>query len=716
VQPPDVRVLDGVDAYLVVAADRGTATFSDLANALSAEYGFWLDDAFASGGSSGYDHKELAITARGAWESVKRHFRELGRDATQEPIRVVGIGDMSGDVFGNGLLSTEHLRLVAAFDHRHVFIDPEPDAAASFAERRRLFELTRSTWDDYDRAVISEGGGVWPRSAKAIPVSERAAHALGIEPGTLTPNEVISAILRAPVDLLWNGGIGTFVRAADETDAEVGDRANDALRVLGRDVRALVVGEGGNLGFTQRGRIEYSNAGGRINADFVDNSGGVDLSDHEVNLKILLGLAGRRGELTRKQRDELLAECAEDVVRHVLYHNYLQAQILSQKVAASPRRIRELEDVMRALESDGLLDRTIEDLPSSEEMAERDRAGAGMARPELAVLLAYAKRSLKNAVLTSTLPDDPYLERDLRAYFPDKVVERFGDLLSEHPLRRELVATIAANDVVDSQGITFLWRLMAETGAEPADVVRAYRIAREVTAAERRWADIEAMDGVVDPVVQNELMNGADWLVEMAARWFVMNTPRAGIGEAVEAYAEGFAELDFVLPELIPESSRIAREQRAAELIERGAPEMLARRNEYQPALAHGPDIVFVAHANGRSITDVARAFFAAGQSLHLDWLEGCIVSMAPGSRWERVALNAVVDDLLLVRREAVQKALAETFDNDVAAEDALERYLDSQPAARARLDRLVEQLREEGVDDLAVVTVAVRQVRSLVS
>jgi glutamate dehydrogenase len=716
VHPPDVRVLDEGDAYLVVAADRGTAAFSDVANAISQEYGFWLDDAFASGGSSGYDHKELAITSRGVWESVKRHFRELGRDVLHDPIRVAGIGDMSGDVFGNGMLYTDQIRLVAAFDHRHVFIDPDPDPATGLAERRRLSEQPGSSWEDYDPTLLSAGGGVWSRSAKSIPISEQAADALAIAPGKLTPNEVISAILRAPVDLLWNGGVGTFVRATDETDAEAGDRANDALRVTGRDVRALVVGEGGNLGFTQRGRIEYANAGGRINTDFIDNSAGVDLSDHEVNLKILLGLAEARGDLTRKQRDELLVECAEDVVRHVLYHNYLQAQILSQKVAISPRRIREFEDVMRALETEGLLDRTIECLPSSDQMAERERAGAGMARPELAVLLAYAKLSLKNAVLESTLPDDPYLERDLRAYFPERAIERFGHLLAEHPLRRELVATIVANDVVDSQGITFVWRFVAETGAEPADVVRAYRIAREVTNAERRWADIEALDGVIDPVVQNELMSGVDWLVELTARWFVMNAPGAEIKETVDANAEGFAELDFVLPELIPESSRITREQHAAELVARGAPELLARRNEYQPALTHAPDIVFVARMTGRSVTDVARAFFAAGQSLHLDWLESCVVSMPPSSRWERVALNAVVDDLLLVRREAVQKAVAECLDESVPAETALEQYLDSQPAAHARLDRLVEQLRDEGVDDLAVITVAVRQVRSLVS
>jgi glutamate dehydrogenase len=469
VHPPDTRVLDEDDPYLVVAADKGTAAFSDTANAVAEELGFWLGDAFASGGSSGYDHKALAITARGAWESVKRHFRELGRDALQEPFTAVGIGDMSGDVFGNGMLYTEQTRLVAAFDHRHVFVDPSPDAAVGYAERKRLFELPGSSWDDYDRSKISIGGGVWARSAKSVDVSAEAAAALGIESGPLTPTELIRAILRAPVDLLWNGGIGTYVRASAETDADVGDRANDALRVSGKELRALVVGEGGNLGFTQPGRIEYARAGGRINTDFIDNSGGVDCSDHEVNLKILLGIAVARGDLTRKQRDELLADVAEDVTRHVLYDNYLQAQIISQEAAASAGRIRDYEDLMAALEAEGLLDRGLEHLPSTEEMAERERSGTAMVRPELAVLLAYAKRSLKSALLGSALPDDPYLERDLRRYFPPLVVERFGHLLPDHPLRRELVATIVANDVVDAQGITFVSRSVAETGSEPAN-------------------------------------------------------------------------------------------------------------------------------------------------------------------------------------------------------------------------------------------------------
>ncbi len=714
VHPPGVRVLDDDDPYLVVAADKGTAAFSDTANGVSEEMGFWLGDAFASGGSAGYDHKALAITARGAWESVKRHFRELGRDVLKEPFTAVGVGDMSGDVFGNGMLYSPQTRLVAAFDHRHVFLDPSPDAAAGFAERRRLYDLPGSSWDAYDRSLISPGGGVWPRSAKSIEITPDAASVLGIEPGPITPTELIRAILRAPVDLFWNGGIGTYVRASDESDADAGDRANDALRVTGGEVRALVVGEGGNLGFTQRGRIEYARAGGRINTDFIDNSGGVDCSDHEVNLKILLGIAEARGDLTRKQRDELLAEVGDDVVRHVLYDNYLQAQILSQEAAASATRIRAYEELMAALEAEGMLDRAIEELPTSEEMSERARTGVGMARPELAVLLSYAKLSLKTAILDSNLPDDPYLELDLRRYFPAVVVERFGHLLVDHPLRRELIATIVAKDVVDSEGVTFVSRSTAETGAEPADVARAHRIAREVTGAPARWAALEALDGIIDPVVQNELMSSVDWVVGLTGRWFLQNAPGADIAETIEANAAGFAELDAALPELVPEASREARGETAASLIARGAPEALAIGHVYMPALAHAPDVLVVARATGLAPTAVARAFFAAGQTLHLDWIETQVLGFAAESSWEQFALDAILDDLLLLRREAVHKAIVERPGVDPVG--ALNLFLTARTEAVARLERLIEQFLPEGTSDLAVITVALRQVRGVIA
>ena len=564
VHPEAVRVIDGPDPYLVVAADKGTAALSDTANEVSERYGYWLGDAFASGGSNGYDHKALGITARGVWESVKRHFRELGLDPATEPFTAAGIGDMSGDVFGNGMLYTDRIRLLAAFDHRHVFVDPDPDPATSFAERKRLYETPGSSWGDYDTSILAEGAHVIDRAAKWVTLSVQARAALAIPedaPAEMTPADVIRWILQAPVDLLWNGGIGTYVKATGEGHTEVGDRANDPVRINGNQVRARIVGEGGNLGFTQRGRVEYALGGGRINTDFIDNSAGVDTSDREVNLKVLMGLAIERGALTFDERNELLESATDDVVRRVLYDNYLQAQILSQEVAVAAERNEACEDLMLQLEAEGELDRAVEFLPTSDEMAERRGRGEGLTRPELALLVAYSKRSIKRDLLDSDLADAPYLERDLADYFPERIAERFDSLLTEHPLRRELTATIVANDVVNSQGVTFVSRLVAETGATPAEVVRAYRIARDVTGAADRWDDVEALDGKIDPEVQNELMTGVDRLVEATARWYLVRAPSLRLGEAVERARKDFGELSAVIDQIGPEDWR---EQRSA--------------------------------------------------------------------------------------------------------------------------------------------------------
>ena len=550
VHPDGVRVLDDDDTYLVVAADKGTATFSDTANRLSERYGFWLGDAFASGGSKGYDHKALGITARGAWESLKRHFHELGLDPAEDPFTVVGIGDMSGDVFGNGMLLSDRIRLVAAYDHRHVFIDPDPDPERGFAERRRLFDQPGSSWDDYDREAISAGGGVWPRAAKSIALGPEVRAALGVEAEALAPTELIRAILRAPVDVLFNGGVGTVVKASTETDADAHDRSSDAIRVDAAGLRCRVVAEGGNLGFTQRGRIELAAAGGRINADFIDNSAGVDCSDHEVNLKVLLGLAVARGELDGEGRDALLREVSDDVAAHVLHDSFLQAQILAQEVRASAGRMYAYEDLMSALEGEGLLRRDIEFLPGSEEMADRRRSGRGMERPELAVLLAYAKRSLIGSLLRSDLVDDPRATGVLERYFPQAVTERYGHLAGDHPLRRELVATVVANHVVDALGPTFVSRLVAELGTEPAGVVRAYLVARDVIQAEARWEAIERLGHAVAGDAQWELMDGVDWLVEETTRWWLRHAPDAAPAEAVETGREGLRRLAAALGEV----------------------------------------------------------------------------------------------------------------------------------------------------------------------
>jgi glutamate dehydrogenase len=712
--PPDgVRVHDEPDSYLVVAADKGTAAFSDTANAIALRRGFWLGDAFASGGSTGYDHKGLGITAKGAWESVKRHFRELGADPERDEITAVGVGDMSGDVFGNGMLLSRSLKLVAAYDHRHVFLDPDPDPERAFAERERLFQLSGSSWDDYDRAAISEGGGVFSRNAKRIPLTPQVRAALDVEDEALAPTDLIRAILRAPVDLLWNGGIGTIVKASSESDAEARDRSSDAIRVNGNEVRTRVVGEGGNLGFTQRARIEYARGGGLINADFIDNSAGVDCSDHEVNLKILLDLAVRRRLLDRESRDDLLAEVTQDVEQHVLYDSFLQAQILSQEVRTSAGRVFAYEDLMQALEQAEILRRSDEALPPSDEMAERRRAGQGLVRPELAVLVAYAKRLLTDGLLESELPDDPAFERDLRTYFPRAVVERFGELIPEHPLRRELVATLAANDVVDALGPTFVSGLTGELGAEPAEAVRAFRIAREVTGATQRWLEIEGHVQTLDPDAAWQLLDGVDDLVAGVARWYLLHAHGADVDATIAASNEAFVTLAEAMPQLRSDEWREEHEAMAERLVEAGVPEALARTHAYQRALRHAPDIIAVAQATGVEVVAVARAFFDLGERLGLEWLEQEVLNLPAGTRVQRWAQQALLDDVLEARRVLAQKALEEA----PAGADphaAVERFLDAREAPRRRLATVARALRSEGDGDLAGLTLAVRHLRGL--
>ena len=711
VHPDRVVVRDEPDPYLVVAADRGTATFSDIANEIAGEYGFWLDDAFASGGSIGYDHKELGITARGAWESVKRHFRELGIDLEQDTHTTVGIGDMSGDVFGNGLLYSERTRLIAAFDHRDVFIDPDPDPDLSFAERKRLFELPRSTWADYDTGKISAGGGVFSRAAKRIELAPEARSALGLEDDeSLAPNEVVSAILRAPVDLVWNGGIGTFVKASYESHADVGDRANDAVRVDGADVRARVIGEGGNLGFTQKGRIEYAAAGGHLNIDAIDNSGGVDCSDHEVNLKILLAIAVKEGTLAQAQRDELLREVEQEVAELVLYDNYLQAQIISQEDADSAERLEAYEDLMLLLEQSGMIDRELESLPSSEQMAERMRSDTPMFRPELCVLLSYAKFKLEDELRDAGLIDDPLFEPSLLAYFPSRVREEFGELIARHPLRRDLISTIVSNTVVNSQGITFASRLALETGASLADVVRAYWIARSVTGAPERWATIEMLDGKLDPSVQNVLMVGVDSLVEEVTRWYLAHDLERSAAEVVAEVGPRFGELAGVIERAGSRGWR--RDQMTSELVARGVEDELARRHVYQRALVHGPAVLETSQASGRSLLRTAEAFFLAGEQLRIDWLERRLATLEADDRYERLAVRALRDDLRALRRDVAVGTLAEGEDT----EKNLAAYTEERSLALGRLERLIDRASEESEPTLAELTVFVRQLRSAIA
>jgi glutamate dehydrogenase len=610
------------------------------------------------------------------------------------------------------MLCSEQIRLVAAYDHRHVFIDPDPDAATGFAERKRLFELAGSSWDDYDRERISEGGGVWPRAAKSITLSPQAREALGIEDERLTPNDVIRAILRAPVDLLWNGGIGTVVKASEETDADAKDRASDAIRVDAKDLRCRVIGEGGNLGLTHRARVEFAADGGLVNADFIDNSGGVDCSDHEVNLKILLGLAERAGELDRPGRDALLRDVTDDVVAHVLYDSFLQAQILSQEVAIAPSRMYAYEDLMAALEGGGLLDRAAEAMPTAEEMAERRRAGRGIERPELALLLAYAKRHIARDLLAGDFCEDPWLERDLREYFPDPVVERFGHLLAEHPLRRELIAMVNANQVVNSLGPTFVSQLAAERGAEVADVVRAFRIAREVVGADARWDKVEGLGRDVPREVATQLMAGVDRLVEAASRWYLAHPGPGGLEDGIAAAEAPFAQLVAVLPEIGEADWREHRARIAQRLEDAGAPREVAWAHALTPELMQAPDVIGVAERTGRPVEDVTRAFHRLAAELDIVWLLGALDDLPQPTRTQRWAVQAVREDCLDALAELACCALEKA--PEAPAADAVDAYLAERAALTRRLHSVTASLTIEGTGDLPALMLAVRALRAL--
>jgi glutamate dehydrogenase len=712
IHPADVTVHDEPDPYMVVAADKGTASFSDTANGLSAEYDFWLGDAFASGGSAGYDHKALGITARGAWESVRWHLRELDIDPDSQPFTAVGIGDMSGDVFGNGMLLSSQLRLIAAFDHRHLFIDPDPDPERSWDERSRLFALPASSWDDYDRDLISSGGGVWPRSAKSIPLSDEARAALGFDKASGTPEEIISAILRAPVDLLWNGGVGTFVKASTETHAQVDDRGNDGSRVDASDLRCRVVGEGGNLGLTQRARIEFAGGGGKVFTDFIDNSGGVNCSDREVNLKILLGQALQKGTLGTEERDRLVADVADDVVAAILYDNFLQAQVLSQEWHAAPARLEAYEDLMSHLERDGFLDRRIEYLPSTEEIHERIQAGEGMYGPELSVLLTYAKRSLTIQLLASDLPDDPELAAELEDYFPGAITARFRDLLPEHPLRRELIATLVANRVINSEGITFVSRLAADTAATGEQVVRAYRVARIITRASERWRAVEALVAHVPPELQRHLLDGIDGLVEEVTRWQLTHTDRRSMAERIEAFSGGFDALAAGITEVGPEAWQRVRELARTTLIESAVPEPVALSHAYLHDLEHGCDIIEVASAADQPVLDVARLFFHIGSAVQIDWLQERVEEVQARNNWQRQALRVLTDDLAQLRRRFAEQILADSA--DLSPSLAYDHFLADRAHEIGHLTRFFRSIVVDGSPEISSLLVGIRRVEQL--
>jgi glutamate dehydrogenase len=714
VHPKGVRVHDDDDPYLVVAADRGTATFSDTANRIAREYGFWLDDAFASGGTTGYDHKALGITARGAWKSLERHLTELGVDPHHDTFSLVGIGDMSGDVFGNGMLGSEQIKLVAAFDHRHVFVDPNPNPSASFEERRRLFEKPYSTWADYDPNLISEGGGVFSRSAKKISLSPQARQALGTEADTVTPADLIKIILCAPVDVLWNGGIGTYVKATSETDAEVGDRSNDAVRVNGSELRCRVVVEGGNLGLTQRGRVEYSRTGGKINTDFIDNSGGVNCSDREVNLKILLGLAQRRGMLSNEESQSLLDRVADDVVERILDDSLAQAHRLALEEETSVRRLDAYEQLMASLEDDGLLDRDLEGLPRTEEMTERARLDRGLSRPELGVILAYAKRDLVDTLLASNSSEPDELVRDVTGYFPDEVARRFEDLIGEHPLLRQLAATVVANELIDSQGSDFVSQLSGRTGASVTGIVRAYRIAREISDATERRNAIEQSFGLVDSQMWSEAINVNDKLVADLTRSFVRQS-RLPDSEHITSLTEGFRLLEEAGPELGPPSWALEREARTEHFLAAGLSSDMAARVAILPDLVHAPAIIDVAERFGRSVSEVGRIFFSISQAVRLDTVAKALSGATMTDRWQRWAREDIEDDLVRAQRHLAERVLDESGPEE-SGEEAVDTFLTAHAHALKRVLRLTRSLDTDADHDLAYFMVVLHQIESLAS
>ncbi|MDQ4215851.1 NAD-glutamate dehydrogenase [Microbacterium capsulatum] len=717
VPPAHVVRHDGDDSYLVVAADKGTASFSDIANGISEEYGFWLADAFASGGSAGYDHKGMGITARGAWESVRRHFRELGVDTQTEDFTVVGVGDMSGDVFGNGMLRSEHIKLIAAFDHRHVFADPDPDPAASFTERRRLFDLPGSSWDDYDRGLLSAGGGVFPLSLKSIPITPEMTRALGLDPAvqTLTPLELKRAVLLAPVDLFWNGGIGTYIKASDETDAEIGDRGNDAIRVNGDQLRLRVVGEGGNLGVSQRGRIEAALAGVSINTDAIDNSAGVGTSDREVNIKILLGAVERAGRLDRPARDALLRSMTDEVAVQVLRDNYEQNVLLGNSRANAAVMLPVQERLMELLEERDELDRELEFLPSAAEVTTRASDGRGLTRPEFAVLVAYAKLALKTDLTASGLAQDPWFRTTLAEYFPEPIRHAYAGDLDAHPLRTEIIVNSVANSMVNRGGITFASRAADETGASSEHIARAYVAVREIFDLRGFVIAVEATDNLVPTAVQTDLYLTFRRLLDRATRWFVQHRADGlDIGRQIEDFRPPIARLWAELEQVLQGEDLDRFQRRVTELDDAGVPTELARHGagvlDAFPLL----DIAESSRLHGWDLRELAGVYFALSAQLRFDEMLSKATALPQSDRWGSMARATMRDDLYAVLIELTASIAQHTAPMDPAAR--IEAWLEQGGhSARRLLDEAMAAAHAQDGSGLATLSVAVRRLRSLV-
>jgi glutamate dehydrogenase len=709
--PKQVVRYDDDDPYLVVAADKGTATFSDTANGVAASREFWLGDAFASGGSVGYDHKGMGITAKGAWEGVKRHFREMDVDIQRQPFTVIGIGDMSGDVFGNGMLLSKHIRLQAAFNHQHIFLDPDPDEKASFRERRRLFRMARSSWTDYKRELISRGGGIFSRQDKTIPLSPEVQAWLGVEQDHLTPSALIRTLLKTPVDLLWNGGIGTYVKASTETNADVGDLANNALRVNGNELGCKVVGEGGNLGLTQRGRIEFARNGGCVNTDFIDNSAGVDTSDHEVNIKILLNLAMRAGKLDPKDRKPLMAEMTDEVAQMVLRSNYLQTQAITMMKKFSSSRLGAKQHFIHVLEDQGLLNRELEFLPDDEELQARRNRGEGLTRPELSVLLSYSKITLYQQLLASDVPEDSWLSDEAANYFPAPLRKRFSEFVPQHRLKREIIATQVTNSLVNRMGASFALRMHEDTDATPGEVARAYTIAREVFRARDFWNRIEALDNKVASELQTAAMLGMWRLLRQTTRW-LLNLPgrKLDIRVMLERLAPGLKDVEKALREAMSAEDIEALERQMQPYLEGGFPSKLARQVVMLDRLFPALDVVETAAQRRADVTRIAQVFFGLGDALELKWLRRQVENLDVVGQWHAMSRANLRDELFTHQNRLVERVLKA----DGRKRDPVAAWMESHSERVASVQKMLNHMKNHEEMDYPTIAVAVRSLGQL--
>lgn len=715
VPPEQVIRFDDDDPYLVVAADKGTATFSDIANGIAQERHFWLGDAFASGGSVGYDHKKMGITAKGAWVSVQRHFRELGLDVQKESITVIGIGDMAGDVFGNGMLRSEYIKLVAVFNHMHIFIDPNPDdVKASFKERERLFNLPRSSWKDYDQKLISKGGGIFNRSAKSIEISPEMKARFHINKDRLSPNDLIHVLLQAPVDLIWNGGIGTYVKASSESHAAAGDKANDNLRINGDQLHAKVIGEGGNLGITQRARVEYAlTSKGASFTDFIDNAAGVDCSDHEVNIKILLNGLVHAGDLTVKQRNEFLESMTDQVSELVLKNNYRQTQAIALAYREAKTRIDEYKRLMNDLERQKKLNRELEFLPSDEELEERKNQKKGLTRPELSVLISYTKGDLKELLNTDEISQDEYLAKSVENAFPETLIKRFPEALYGHQLRSEIVATQLANEMVNRMGITYVNRMRDSTGADINAIVKAYVAARDVFRMNELWQKIEALDYKVSSDIQESMMAALMRLVRRASRWFLRNRRRElNIAEEVERFRERAAGISARLSDLLAGEGKQVWQNYYDKLIQGGVPEKLAAIIAGANNMFSALSIIEGAEQTDRTAEDVAATYYQVGCTLDLEWFLEQLNNISVQSHWQALARETYRDDLDWQQRTLTASIINTLPEGDIDAR--MRAWLEQSEPMISRWRKTVSELKENDISDFAVFSVALRELLDL--